>query len=133
MAEANNIITKNFTIIVLVFLLVLSLLGINLLNVAGRTLTEFSELLGPFIRQTVSFISYNAGKFINVGADVSSDIAKFGIDIADDTAHSVGNLLQNKDNKKFHVNDGVEKMLTLKIKCITLKIKCIIQEMSIDQ
>jgi len=90
--------TKNVIIFVLVFLLILSFLGINILVYVGRLLELLVNIIRPLFDNILSFIFYYIGLAINVSADVTADVARTGIDIAEGTAHSVGNLLQNEDN-----------------------------------
>lgn len=99
MDTVNQSLTmKNGIILVLVFLLVLSFLGVNLLTIAGNIIQFFVNLIGPFVNNVLSIFGYTAGSIINISADVVSDTAKTGIDIAEGTVHSVGNLLRNSSN-----------------------------------
>ena len=90
--------TKNVIIFVLVLLLILSFLGINILVYVGRLLELLVNIIRPLFDNILSFLFYYIGLAINVSADVTADVARTGIDIAEGTAHSVGNLLQNEDN-----------------------------------
>lgn len=94
----QSLTMKNGIILVLVFLLVLSFLGVNLLTIGGNIIQFFVNLIGPFVNNVLSIFGYTAGSIINVSADVVSDTAKTGIDIAEGTVHSVGNLLRNSSN-----------------------------------
>ncbi len=99
MGTVNQSLTmKNAIILVLVFLLVLSFLGVNLLIIAGNIVQFFVAIFGPFVNNVLSILGYTAGSIINVSADAVSGTAKTGIDIADGTVHSVGNLLRNSSN-----------------------------------
>jgi len=86
---------KNTIIIVLVALLILSFLGINLLSIAGEFFQSIINIFGPLVGQILSFFGYTTGSIINKTADVVGDGAKTGIDIAEGTLHSVGDLLKN--------------------------------------
>jgi hypothetical protein len=95
-------INKNILIALLVFLLIFSLLGINILHVFGnlfQILGNFFQsivnIFKPLIVQILSLFGYTAGSVINTTADVVSVTAKTGIDIATGTVHSVGNLLKD--------------------------------------
>ena len=89
---------KNIIIVVLALLLILSFLGVNLLLILGRLLQFIAALLGPFITRVVGIFTYTTGTIINGTANIVSSTAKTGIDIADGTAHSIGNLLRNTSN-----------------------------------
>lgn len=86
---------KNFIIIVLVILLVLSFLGINLVIVGGNLLQDIVQFLSPLVNQITSIFGYTAGTVINKSTDVIADTAKTTIDIAGGTLHSVGDILRN--------------------------------------
>lgn len=102
-------INKNFIITGLLILLILSLLGINLLNIFGSVVQMIGNLFQsivnvfkPLIIQILSLLGYTTGSVINTTADVVSTTAKTGIDIASGTIHSVGNVL--KDGSKNAIN-----------------------------
>lgn len=83
---------KNTVIIVLIFLLILSFLGINLLNISGDIMQRISNIFGPVFVNFLSLFGYTTGTVINKTADVVADASKTGIDIAEGTAQSVGGL-----------------------------------------
>ena len=98
---------KNQKIIigVLIFLLVLSFLGINLLSTTGNLLESISNIFGPIFNQILGLLGYTTGTAINKATDVVTDTAKVGIDLTGGAVHDVGDLLinstkpQNLDNK----------------------------------
>lgn len=83
---------KNTIIILLVFLLILSFLGINLLNIFGDFIQRISNIFGPVFVNFLSLFGYTTGTVINKTADLVGDAGKTGIDIAEGTAQSVGGL-----------------------------------------
>ena len=86
---------KNNIIIFLLILVILSFLGINLLVISGNILEELSNFFGPSVKIVASMLGYSTGHLINTTADIGADTAKLGIDIAEGSAQSVGNLLKN--------------------------------------
>ena len=98
-SEGNS---KNYMIFILAILLILSLLGINLFIIVGNTVQVVINLFKPLIYQILAIFGYTAGTLINTTADVTSDVARAGVDIAEGTVQSVGNLL--KDVSKGSVN-----------------------------
>ena len=90
--------TKNIIIVVLVLLLILSFLGVNLLAMVGNILQFTVNLIRPLFDGILGWFFYYIGAAVNVSADVAGDVARTGIDIAEGTVHSVGNILQNRDN-----------------------------------
>lgn len=109
-AENNN---KNYMIIILSTLLILSLLGINLFIIVGNTVQVVINIFKPLIYQILAIFGYTAGTLINTTADVTSDVARAGVDIAEGTVQSVGNLL--KDASKGAVNRKTKKDLDMVI------------------
>ena len=98
MAMSEYISIQNIVIIVLVFLLILSFLGVNILLILGKILQGITRIIQPLIEKIWSVFGYTAGTVINVSADTVGDAAKTGIDIAEGTVHSIGNLLKNSSN-----------------------------------
>jgi hypothetical protein len=93
--ESSIFSNKNFLIIVLIILLVLSFLGINLILVGGNIFEYVVKILTPLVTQIFSVFAQTTGIVINKTTDVVTDTAKIGIDIAGGTLHDVGNLLKN--------------------------------------
>lgn len=91
---------KNFIITILIFLLILSFLGVNLLAILGNWIQAIINILGPLFSQILSVFGYTAGTVLVKSTDLVTDVAKTGIDIAGGTVHSVGGLLKDasKDN-----------------------------------
>ena len=98
-SEGNS---KNYMIIILVVLLILSLLGINLFIIVGNVVQVVINIFKPLIYQILAIFGYTAGTLLNTTADITSDVARAGVDIAEGTVQSVGNLL--KDASKGSVN-----------------------------
>ena len=80
---------KDFLILLLIVILVLSVLGINLFLVIGAIVQYIVYLLQPLF----SLFGYASGNIINTTSDLAANVSHFGINIADGTAHDVGNLL----------------------------------------
>ena len=98
----NVFSTQNVLIIILSVLLIFSFLGINLLFIFGNIIQTIIAIFGPLVAQILSIFGYTAGTLINKTADIAGDTAKTGIDIAEGTVHSVGNIL--KDASQGNVN-----------------------------
>jgi hypothetical protein len=89
---------KNFLIVTLVILLVLSILGINLLTLLGEAIQYIVNWIGPYVKSFFFNVSDTTGAVINKSADVLSDTAKAGVDIAEGSVQSIGNILRNTNN-----------------------------------
>ena len=86
---------KNSIIIVLLVLVILSMIGINLLQITGRIVAEIADPLAPAVRGILSAIGFTTGNIIKGSADIVANTADVGIDIAKGTTHSIGDLLIN--------------------------------------
>lgn len=84
---------KNFWIAMLVVMLILSFLGVNLVLVFGQIFQPIVNVFWILISQILSLFGYTTGTVLNKTVDVVSGTAKAGIDIAEGTVQSVGNLL----------------------------------------
>ena len=87
----SSMVSKNLIIIILASLLVLSFLGVNIFQ--GMIIA-----IQNLVARILSIFGFYTGLLINSTADVVGDTAKGGVDIAEGTLHSIGNLLQNEDN-----------------------------------
>ena len=106
-SSSNMFDSRNMVIIGLIILLILAVLGINLLSVSGNVLQNITNIFEPFIINILSLIGYGSGTIINKTADVAGDVSKLGIDIAEGTVHSIGDLLKNSSNP--HVDDNTKR------------------------
>ena len=95
---------KNLFIIILIGLLLLSILGINILAISGNILQTITNIFGPMISQILSIFGYTTGTILNKSADIVGDTAKTGIDIAEGTVHSVGDLLKNASDANVNAD-----------------------------
>ena len=95
----SSFLNKNMLIIALVILLILSFLGINLLNIFGDFVQTIINIFGPLFSQILSVFGYTTGTIINKSADIVSDTAKLGIDVAEGSIQSIGDLLKNASER----------------------------------
>jgi hypothetical protein len=100
----SQLISNNKIIIILSVLLILSFLGINILDVVSNIIKAIIALLGPPVGQLLAVFGYTSGTLINKGADVVSDTAKAGIDIAEGTIQDIGNILISASSGKAPTN-----------------------------
>lgn len=100
---------KNFMIVILSILLIFSLLGVNLLLIFGNLIQVIVNVFKPLVYNLLGIFGYVSGSVINKTADVTSDVARAGINIAEGAIQSAGNLL--KDASKNAVNYETKKEL----------------------
>lgn len=89
---------KNTIIAVLVILLVLSFVGINLLDYISDFLKGTTSVVAPIVKPILGILGYTTGTVINKTADVVSDTAKAGIDVAEGTVQDLGDMLITASN-----------------------------------
>lgn len=106
--DTNSFGNKNFIISTLLFLLILSSLGINILNVLGDLVESLTRIFGPLIKQILSVLGYTAGTVIDETAGVATDVATAGIEIAGDSVQTVGNLLKDMSVSNINVQSRQE-------------------------
>lgn len=85
--------SKNTLIIVLVSILLLSLLGVNILNLFGNMVESVTEIFRPVVSKALANLGYASGTLLDRSSDIVSDASKTGIDILHGTVDSVGDLL----------------------------------------
>lgn len=84
---------KNTVITILVFLLIFSFLGINILMIFGDFIQRIAQIVGPFLTKVLATFGYTTGTVIDKTTDVVTDASKIGIDIAGGAAKNIGDLL----------------------------------------
>jgi hypothetical protein len=95
-------VNNQIIIITLLIILGLSFLGINIFIVIGNLIESLLKVMGPVITQILSIFGYTTGTVLNKSADVVADVAKTGVDIAEGSVQSVGNVL--RDASRGNVN-----------------------------
>jgi hypothetical protein len=75
----------------------------------GGLIETVISILGPFASQVLSIFGYTTGSVINKTADVVGDVAKTGLDVAEGSLQSVGNIL--KDASRRHVDPAAASQL----------------------
>lgn len=99
--EPNNTMTDHMSlfdirtllIIILLVLIALTYFGINILSIFGTTIEKGVDMVSPFVSKVLDLVGYSSGKVINTAADVGSDVAKEGVEIAEGAVKSMGNIL----------------------------------------
>jgi len=106
---------KNLIISILVFLLILSFLGINLLNMIGNLMENIVSVFGPLVKQILSVFGYTAGTIIDKTADVATDVATTGVELAGGSVQSLGHILKDasKDGVSSEAKQSLSKPLDL--------------------
>lgn len=104
---------KNVLIGVLVVLLILSFLGINLLDIISDIIKYIVSLFEPIVSQLLSLLGYTAGNVLNKSADIVSDTGKITLDIAEGTVQNVGNLMIKASKNNLNPNTRAKLERTL--------------------
>ena len=91
--DGNIFDFRNSIIVLLLIIVALTYFGINLLSLVGYGIQKAVDILSPFLTHVLDFMGYSTGSAINTAADISADVAKEGVDIAEGAIQNVGNLL----------------------------------------
>lgn len=98
--SSNFVMTpQNIIIMVLSILLVLSFLGINLLDILSNIIKLIIRIFSPLVTELLSILGYTTGSILNKSADVASDVGKTAIDVGEGAIQSVGDLLIKASKK----------------------------------
>ena len=84
---------KTWIIIILLVLVVFSYYGIQLLNIFGDAINNGVNNLSPIFKNFLELLGYSTGTALNKTADLTADVAKTGIDVAEGTVQNIGNLM----------------------------------------
>ena len=80
-------------IMTLLFVIAMSMMGVDMFMILSNFGKEVRRIAGPPINGLFSGLGYSTGTIIDRTADVAADTAKVGVDIAEGTVQSVGDLL----------------------------------------
>lgn len=85
---------KTILIVLLIFFLVVSFFGMSLWHSLGNFIQSIVDIFGPIINQFLNALGYSAGTALDKVSDVTADVAKTGIDLADGAINNIGGLLK---------------------------------------
>jgi hypothetical protein len=101
---------SNKTVIIIILCVIILLILLNYR--IGNIFRNIAAMVYNFIMKILAFFGFVSGTVINVTADVTSDVARTGIDIAEGTLHSVGNILTGKQQDQSQLPDLDKKLNT---------------------
>ena len=84
---------RSLIILILLILIAFTYFGINVLNMFGDAIQKGVDVVTPFVSQVLDLVGYSTGKAINTAADITADVSKEGVDLAEGAIQNVGNLL----------------------------------------
>jgi hypothetical protein len=87
---------KTLFIIILLVVIVLAYVKINLITIIGDGVQSGVDFFSPVFSFLFDFIGDSSGKAINKAAEITADVSKGGIDLAEGAVQEVGNLLIGK-------------------------------------
>lgn len=82
-------------IVLLIIVIFTSALGINIVVLSGLLIEKIFNFFFYFFGNILFFFSYLLGSLINYIAAILGFTGRLGVDIAEGTAHDIGNLLKN--------------------------------------
>jgi len=106
---------KNILILVLLLLLIFSFLGINILQFFDNVVQYITGVIGPSLSAILSVLGYTTGSALNTSADIVANTGKTGLDIADGSVHSLGNIFITSSLPKLNNTSKVGIDSTLNI------------------
>jgi len=86
--------SKTMIILLLIFFIVLSFVGMNLITSLGNFIQSIIEFFNPIIIRFLNALGYSAGTALDKVSDVTAEVAKGGIDLADGAINNIGGLLK---------------------------------------
>ena len=84
---------KMFFIFILLIIVILTYFGINVLHIFGDAIETGVSNLSPSFKSFFGLVGDSTGSAINNAADITAGAAKAGIDVAEGTVQSVGNII----------------------------------------
>jgi hypothetical protein len=94
--KPNQFITLNIVLIaILTIIIISSALGINIVVLTGVLIQKFVDFFVHLFGNILFIISYFLGSLINFIANIFGFTGRLAVDIAEGTAHDIGNLLKN--------------------------------------
>jgi hypothetical protein len=84
---------KSIIILLLVVIVVFSYYGIHILNLLGDAIQTWVAKISPIFNHFFDLLGDSTGSAINKTAEITSDVAKTGIDIAEGSIQNIGNIM----------------------------------------
>jgi len=89
---------KTMVIIILLIVMVLAYIKINVITIIGDGVQAGVDFFSPVFNYLLNFIGDSSGQAINKAAEITADVSKGGIDLAEGAVQEVGNLLIGKSD-----------------------------------
>ena len=84
---------KSIIILLLGLIVIFSYYGIHILNLLGDAIQTWVSKISPIFNNFFDLLGDSTGSAINKTAEITSDVAKTGIDIAEGSVQNIGNLM----------------------------------------
>ena len=100
-ALSDSLVTFDFKTLVIIILLIITILAyikINVITIAGDAVQTGVDFFSPVFAFLLDFVGDSSGKAINKAAEITADVSKGGIDLAEGAVQEVGNLLIGKED-----------------------------------
>lgn len=89
-----NMDSKTIIIMLLIFFIVVTFLGLNIISGLGNFMESIYNVIMPIVNRFLVALGYSAGTALDKVSDVTADVAKGGIDLADGALNDIGGLLK---------------------------------------
>lgn len=96
---------RTLIIIILLILIAMTYFGINVMSIFGNAIQKGVDVLSPTFSNFLSLVGYSTGTAINKTAEIASNAATGGVEIAEGATQSIGNIIIG-DNAVGHKKYG---------------------------
>jgi hypothetical protein len=91
---------KNSIIIVVLFLLLLSLLGINVCIISGGIVDFITDIFAPIFRNVLDMFGHSFGAALKHGAEDLTEGAKVGVEVVGSSVADAGDIIMEQTKKE---------------------------------
>ena len=84
---------RTLIIIVLAIMVAMTYFGFNVLAIFGDAIQKGVDILSPTVSQFLQLVGYSTGTAVNKTAEVTSNVATGGVELAEGAIQNVGNIM----------------------------------------
>lgn len=84
---------RTLIIIILLILVAMTYFGINVMSIFGNAIQKGVDVASPAFSNFLSLVGYSTGTAINKTAEIASNAATGGVEIAEGATQSIGNII----------------------------------------
>ena len=96
---------RSLVIMILLIIIILAYFGFNVLNMFGNALQSVLDFLSPLTAGIINFVRNSTGNAIITVAEITADVSKGGIDLAEGAVEDVGNIIIGDEAVKKEIEE----------------------------